>query len=209
MPQAWLLFAELVARISLTATSRLLKAYEFPLILRDTLRLLQENLPRLSEDEPSNSSSPADSSSATLDVGGEAEQRPSKRRRLSEERVNTPTLRVQDVGHLYTCVTSSISLLLDLTQSDTLGFAVEHLKAALATPSEPAAETLASAFRVVSYLFQHRSRQVNAGLEDVDTSISLIIRYWGQSQASAKPPDRLLIPVGAISLVRCATNICW
>lgn len=167
-PKLWIMLQELAVRTPCASVARLLSAYQFMSVLRNTLQWLQERVNRTtvfsevgvvnetSLDSPDDSPDTVESSSS--------ERGTSKKRKIdgtevpaSEETVKIATgaFRV-----LYSAIFGTIRLLESLTRDpeQIQGFAVEHLKSSLRSSPEDAALILGSSFYLTNHILQRNQR---------------------------------------------------
>ena len=192
--RAWLLLRELVLRTPLTTVARLFSAHKFTKTIQTTLRWLAERRPSAGEVEScyaetnSIDSSLADSSStlreaSPIDAGGNSQS--------SVPQTYT------EIARLYTSICCNFIQLEEITQDDSLGYAVEHLKAALKGAPENAAIILGCSAKVVDYLL--RNRNENSTMENDCAWILPLIQYWQSTSTSSAHEINLPINVSLLS----------
>ncbi|KAL8732543.1 MAG: hypothetical protein Q9181_003933 [Wetmoreana brouardii] len=201
-PQVWLLFRELVLRLPIANLARLLRNFGFLEIMLNALKSLEAALPNVgtpTENGPESTSRTSsescgggDSSSATVRASVEPSRTSQKRRRDGTPKdysyaVLTSTL---DIGRLHGIFSSVVSKLQTLTQDDVSGYATEHLKIALITLPDQAADILSRSLIITNQVLRNPPQA--QGVQLVDWPIDYVnpwVQLWKSRSANARDTD--------------------
>lgn len=181
---------ELAVRIPRASVARLLSAYQFMSVLRNTLQWLQKRVNRIkvsSEVGVGNEEllDPPEDSSDTMESSS-SERGTSKKRKFdgtevtASEDTTTVAFRV-----LYMAICGTIRQLESLTRDpeQTQGFAVEHMKSSLRSTPEDAAHTLGSCFYLTNRIIRTPHR------------------HWHQKRIFTRELQKLLADTGYRSCI--------
>ena len=192
----------MVACTPLASTSRLLNAFTFPIVLRDTLLWLQLHMVArnsIGTDKTSGSSAVDPSSVSSATVSPEAPRTSTKRKRGDEQQSSIPIVSQEHVRLLYDTICSTLNLLLHLA-GDSLatsqGFAIEHLKAALVAPPDHASQILSSAFTIMNSVLPEQADDPKSSTSSsLLSSVLITISYCEHSLNAAKSSSNFAIQV--------------
>lgn len=182
-------------RTSLTNAARLLNAHKFTVLLQKIFKWMrgqadcgtaQPNFP-LSWD-------PAASSSDTIETSANERPTNSRKRKRDDPQSGSLQKSIGDLGFLFTSICSTIVKLQAMINGPTRlrDFAIEHLKSAIRSSSEQAADILGSSMVLASLIFD-KENQSSRNLAD---------------SASSEDPDKQSQSIGPVAGVHEACIAC-
>lgn len=198
---------ELIIRTPLTTAARLLSAHKFTASLQKIFKWIrgqtdhgtgQTNFP-LSWD-------PAASSSETIEASTRTRPTKSRKRKRDDQQSGPLQKSIEDLGFLFASICSTIEKLQAIIKGPTgpRDFAVEHLKSAMRSSPEQAADILGSSMVLASLIFDDEHQPTrklgdSASSEDSDKQnqsirevsvyeacIACMVEIWNSCSATAE-----------------------
>lgn len=196
--KAWILLRELLIRTTLATAARLLKEFKFINTLKETFHWLQENFDRdrLPSSPQDGTGSDSSQSGSETESSTSDEQTSARKRKIDGNEIvphresDGPDLALDT---LYAAICTVVKQLKDfiIDPEDVLGYAAEHMRAALKSSPEEAAVILGSSIYLANRILQtpnrnHRrnrrssTRSSPKTLEETafESCISPMIEFW-------------------------------